>query len=71
MLLLNSRAKPLSTAEPLLSKLRWNLDVAGVMDWAQRRELPGVGVADLLDYRREHPEEDLAAGLSSILSDGS
>eukprot|EP00913_Durusdinium_trenchii_P008037 g7536.t1 len=50
---------------------QWNLDVAGVMDWAQRRELPGVGVADLLDYRREHPEEDLAAGLSSILSDGS
>eukprot|EP00438_Fugacium_kawagutii_P029115 Skav233712 [mRNA] locus=scaffold2120:143016:146162:+ [translate_table: standard] len=28
----------------------------GVELWAQRRQLPGIGVADLLDYRQEHPE---------------
>ena len=49
---------------------QWGLDLEGLEHWAQRRQLPGVGVADLLDYRREHPEEDLAAGLSSIVFDG-
>ena len=35
---------------------RWGLDLEGLEHWAERRQLPGVGVADLLDYRREHPE---------------
>ena len=42
---------------PLDFQLRWGLDLEGLEHWAQRRQLPGVGVADLLDYRREHPED--------------
>ena len=35
---------------------QWGLDMEGLELWARRRQLPGVGVADLLDYRQEHPE---------------
>ena len=30
--------------------------------WARQRQLPGVGVADLLDYRQEHPEATWTCG---------
>lgn len=42
---------------------QWNLDEDAVIAWATQRGLPGVGFADLLQYRREHPEEDLVAGM--------
>eukprot|EP00439_Symbiodinium_sp_Y106_P056483 s2923_g7.t3 len=46
---------------------QWGLDLENLELWAEHRRLPGVGLADLLDYRRDHPEEDLSAGLASIL----
>lgn len=42
---------------------QWGLDADHVVTWALAKGLPGVGIADLEVYRREHPEEDLAAGL--------
>ena len=48
---------PIKNGWPLDFQLRWGLDLEGLEHWAQRRQLPGVGVADLLDYRREHPED--------------
>ena len=45
---------------------QWGLDLESLELWAERRHLPGVGLADLLDYRRDHPEEDISAGLASI-----
>ena len=45
---------------------QWGLDLETLELWAERRHLPGVGLTDLLDYRRDHPEEDLSAGLTSI-----
>ena len=41
---------------------QWGLDLENLELWAEHRRLPGVGLADLLDYRRDHPEEDLSAG---------
>ena len=47
---------------------QWGLSEAKVLRWAAERGLPGVGIADLEHYRREHPEEDMMAGLSDLLS---
>lgn len=44
--------------------LQWGLDEAAVIAFAKRNGLPGIGITDLLDYRREHPEEDLIASLA-------
>lgn len=43
---------------------QWQLDRRAVEAWATTKGLPGVGIAELLAYRREHPEEDLAADLA-------
>eukprot|EP00933_Yihiella_yeosuensis_P031473 TRINITY_DN25043_c0_g2_i1.p1 TRINITY_DN25043_c0_g2~~TRINITY_DN25043_c0_g2_i1.p1 ORF type:complete len:157 (-),score=35.17 TRINITY_DN25043_c0_g2_i1:115-585(-) len=45
---------------------QWGLDPCKLEAWASKRGLPGVGVADLVDYRRENPEEDISAELSEI-----
>mmetsp|Transcript_25490 Transcript_25490/g.79286 ORF Transcript_25490/g.79286 Transcript_25490/m.79286 type:complete len:189 (+) Transcript_25490:78-644(+) len=55
-----ARFGPLAAA----AAAQWQLDGSAVEAWAQRRGLPGIGIADIVDYRREHPEEDLAAELA-------
>merc|ERR1711862_219199 len=45
---------------------QWGLDEKQIIAWARRRKLPGVGFADVIQYRNEHPEEDIVAGLSDI-----
>ena len=47
---------------------QWGLNEAKVLRWATELRLPGVGIADLQRYRREHPEEDVTAGLSDLCS---
>lgn len=46
---------------------QWGLDEAMVARWASRRGLPGVGFAELLDFRRENPVLDVSAGLADML----
>ncbi|CAE8715991.1 unnamed protein product [Polarella glacialis] len=43
---------------------QWCLDKHRLEAWAVCKGLPGVGLADLVDYRRENPEEDISAELS-------
>ena len=45
---------------------QWGLDEARVLAWAAERGLPGIGIADLTDYRKEHPDEDCQAGLADL-----
>ena len=45
---------------------QWGLDEAKVAAWAAQKRLPGIGFADVLQYRREHPEEDLTAGFTDL-----
>ena len=47
---------------------QWGLNEAKVLRWATELRLRGVGIADLQRYRREHPEEDVTAGLSDLCS---
>eukprot|EP00747_Dinoflagellata_sp_TGD_P207424 gnl/TRDRNA2_/TRDRNA2_81000_c0_seq2.p2 gnl/TRDRNA2_/TRDRNA2_81000_c0~~gnl/TRDRNA2_/TRDRNA2_81000_c0_seq2.p2 ORF type:complete len:142 (-),score=38.55 gnl/TRDRNA2_/TRDRNA2_81000_c0_seq2:103-528(-) len=45
---------------------QWGLQEAKVCNWAAERRLPGIGFADVLEYRRLHPEEDISAALSDL-----
>ena len=45
---------------------QWGLDEARVLAWAAEKGLPGVGIADLTLYRKEHPDEDLVAGVADL-----
>lgn len=45
---------------------QWGLDEHHVARWASRKGLAGVGIADLLEYRRQYPELDIAIGVSEL-----
>jgi hypothetical protein len=45
---------------------QWALDEDELIAWALRRGLPGVGFADVLQFRKMHPEEDIVAGVIDV-----
>ena len=45
----------------------WGLDESRLLAWAAARRLPGIGVADVSQYRRENPDEDLSAEMGGDL----
>ena len=46
---------------------QWGLDESRLLAWAAARRLPGIGVADVNQYRQENPDEDLSAEMNSDL----
>ena len=46
---------------------QWGLDESRLLAWAAARRLPGIGVADVNQYRQENPDEDLSAERNSDL----
>ena len=46
---------------------QWGLDEGRLLAWAAARRLPGIGVADVNQYRQENPDEDLSAEMNSDL----
>ena len=46
---------------------QWGLDESRLLAWAAARRLPGIGVADVTQYRLENPDEDLSAEMNGDL----
>ena len=46
---------------------QWGLDESRLLAWAAARRLPGIGVADVNQYRQENPDEDLSAEMNGDL----
>ena len=46
---------------------QWGLDEGRLLAWAAARRLPGIGVADVNQYRQENPDEDLSAEMNGDL----
>ena len=46
---------------------QWGLDESRLLAWAAARRLPGIGVADVNQYRQENPDEDLSAEINMWL----
>ena len=46
---------------------QWGLDEGRLLAWAAARRLPGIGVADVTQYRQENPDEDLSAEMNGDL----
>ena len=46
---------------------QWGLDEGRLLAWATARRLPGIGVADVNQYRQENPDEDLSAEMNGDL----
>ena len=63
----------LADAQPKLGGMaraaveQWGLDEGRLLAWAAARRLPGIGVADVNQYRQENPDEDLSAEMNSDL----
>ena len=63
----------LADAQPKLGGMaraaveQWGLDESRLLAWAAARRLPGIGVADVNQYRQENPDEDLSAEMNSDL----
>ena len=46
---------------------QWGLDESRLLAWAAARRLPGIGVADVTQYRQDNPDEDLSAEMNGDL----
>ena len=63
----------LADAQPKLGGMaraaveQWGLDEGRLLAWAAARRLPGIGVADVNQYRQENPDEDLSAEMNGDL----
>ena len=63
----------LADAQPKLGGMaraaveQWGLDEGRLLAWAAARRLPGIGVADVNQYRQENPDEDLSAENGDLL----
>ena len=63
----------LADAQPKLGGMaraaveQWGLDESRLLAWAAARRLPGIGVADVNQYRQENPDEDLSAEMNGDL----